>query len=165
MLRPAQLYEAELNQKFIEIWYDSDYMYYTFSSGFCKLDLDSSNYNNHMFASIDNDENIIGFISYDVHHTTMSADNLAIMSFDRGNITFGKDLKQAIDDIFNKYHMNRLEFQCIEGNPSFSTYKRLCRKYGGNIVGHSHDCIKLMDGRLHDLYTFEIMSEGYYLHT
>lgn len=162
MLQPAQLYETELNEKFIEIWYNPDYMYYTFSSGFCKLDLAEDNYGSHTFASIDDNQNIIGFISYDIHPTTLSADNLAIMSFDRGNIIFGRDLKQSIFDIFNKYHMNRLEFQCIGESPHFSAYKRLCFRYGGDIVGHYHSCVRLMDGCLHDLYTFEIMADNFY---
>ena len=122
MLKPAQLYQTELNEKFIGIWYDPEYMYYTFSSGFSTLDFVDNNYNSHSFACLDKSNNIIGFISYDIHPATMSVDNLAILSFDKGNIIFGRDLKQVIYDIFNKYHMNRLEFQCIAGNRSFESY-------------------------------------------
>ena len=71
MIKPAQLYREEVTKKYIETWYDPEYMYYSGWFGNGSLNIPDDNYESHHFVSIHNDE-IIGYITYSVSFVTMS---------------------------------------------------------------------------------------------
>lgn len=75
--------------------------------------------------------------------------------------TFGKDLRQVIDDIFLKFNHNRLEFTVVEDNPIRKTYFKLVNKYGGRIIGVKHCVIKLINGKVTNKIYFEILRSDY----
>ena len=143
MLKPAQLYKEEVNKKYIETWYDPEYMYYSGWFGNGSLNIPDDNYESRHFVSVDNDGNILGYISYSVSFVTMSADRFGAISFDKGNMLFTKDFYKTIYDIFEKYHMNFIE------------------KHGGRECGYRRQVAKLMDGKLHDSVEFEILAEEF----
>ena len=161
MLKPAQLYKEEVNKKYIETWYDPEYMYYSGWFGNGSLNIPDDNYESRHFVSVDNDGNILGYISYSVSFVTMSADRFGAISFDKGNMLFTKDLYQTIYDIFEKYHMNRLGWGCIVGNPAIRGYRHFIEKHGGRECGYRRQVAKLMDGTLHDSVEFEILAEEF----
>ena len=88
MIKPAQLYKEEIKKKYIETWYNEEYMYYSGWSGVEELDIPNNNYDSHHFVSVDNNGNILGYISYSVSFVTMSADRFGAISFDKGNVSF-----------------------------------------------------------------------------
>lgn len=75
MLKPAQLYKDELNKKMIEGWYDIENAYYHATPASYIIDVPNNNKESHMFVSVDKEDNIIGYISYQVDWEVMSADN------------------------------------------------------------------------------------------
>ena len=161
MIKPAQLYKEEIKKKYIETWYNEEYMYYSGWSGVEEPDIPDNNYDSHHFVSVDNDGNILGYISYSVSFVTMSADRFGAISFDKGNVLFAKDLYQIICDIFEKYHLNRLCWSCIADNPAICGYRNFIEKHGGRECAYHRQICKLMDGRLHDNVEFEILAEEF----
>jgi len=161
MLRPAQLYEDELRTKHIETWYRPEYMYYDGDVGDSIADLPADNYNKHCFVSVNEDDEIIGFITYNVSYLAMSADGFAIISFDRGNMLFIKDVYTAICNIFDMYRMNRLSFYCFADNPAIKAYRQFIKRHGGTENGCQHELALLRDGKLHDEVSFEIMARDF----
>lgn len=157
MIKPAQLYKEEIKKKYIETWYNEEYMYYSGWSGVEEPDIPDNNYDSHHFVSVDNDGNILGYISYSVGFVTMSADRFGAISFDKGNVLFAKDLYQIICDIFEKYHLNRLCWSCIADNPAIRGYRNFIEKHGGRECAYHRQICKLMDGKLHDNVEFEIL--------
>lgn len=81
MLKPAQLYKEELEKLFLRTWYDLKYMFYSGWTGSELPTIPDNNYDAHHFASVDNNGNVIGYISYRISWITMSADNFGIISF------------------------------------------------------------------------------------
>lgn len=165
MLKNALLYKDELLKKYSNIMYDLDYQFYGGGNGLHLPLLPDNTYENHNFVSVDENDNVIGYISYHVDYAAMSCCNFGIMSFDRGNRNFTKDVFKAIDDIFTKYHMNRLDFWCFIDNPIRPTYQKLVEKYGGRVVGTLTDTAKLLDGELHSSIIFELTAEAYLFKT
>lgn len=161
MIKPAQLYKEEIKKKYIETWYNPEYMYYSGWSGSGEPDIPDNNYDSHHFVSVDNDGNILGYISYSVSFVTMSADRFGAISFDKGNMLFAKDLYQVIYDIFEKYHLNRLCWSCITDNPAIRGYRNFLKKHGGRECAYHRQICKLMDGKLHDDVEFEILAEEF----
>lgn len=164
MLRPAQLYEQQLRDKILSSWYDLDNIFYSGYEGNYIEELPKSNYGSHNFVSVDKDDNIIGYIKYYVNWDVMSADQFDIISFDKGNVRFIRDLFTAVCDVFEKYHMNRIEFWCYADNPAIRGYRKFINRCGGREVGYVKQRTKLQDGKLHDSVIFEIMSNEFSNH-
>lgn len=161
MLRPAQLYSEKLQEENAKTWYKTEYMYWNGGTGDCDINLPDNNYEKHCFVSIDGNDNIIGYISYAVDWSAMSADRFGAISFDKGNVMFAKDLYQAICDIFEKYHMNRMQWCCYMDNPAIKGYRNFIKKHGGVECGHYRQVAKLIDGKLHDSVQFEILAREF----
>lgn len=161
MLKPAQLYKEELEIKYIDTWYKPEYMYYSGWNGNEEIVLPGNNYESHHFVSVDEYDEIIGYITYFVSIGSMSAYNFGAISFDRGNILFAKDLYEAICNIFEKYHLNRMEWSCIADNPAIRGYRNFIKKHGGRECSYHRQVAKLMDGKLHDSVGFEILASEF----
>lgn len=161
MLKPAQLYADELKRKYAETWYNSEYMYYSGWTGSSELDISKNTYDSHDFASVDKSGKVIGYICYSVNYVTMDAYKFGAISFNKGNVEFANDLYQVICDIFEKYHMNRLSWCCVVGNPAIRGYRNFIKKHGGKECGYHRQIVKLQDGKLYDDVEFEILVEEF----
>lgn len=162
MLRPAQLYKDELQKKNYETWYDPRYMFYNSGTGAYDIQLADNNCDKHQFVSVDKDDNVIGYISYKIDWQALSADNFGIISYDIGNVQFAKDCYQAICDLFEKYHMNRVSWFAFADNPAIRGYRNLIKKHGGVECAYHRQISKLTDGKLHDAVQFEIMASEFH---
>lgn len=161
MLRPAQLYESSLREQLIQSWYKPENIYVSGWTGNEILELPDNNYNSHHFVSVDSKDRVIGYITYSVNWSAMSADQFGIISFNKGNLIFVKDLYQAIRNLFNVFHMNRISWCCYTDNPALRSYKNFVRKYGGRECGYKRQIVRLQDGKLHDSIEFEILAEEF----
>ena len=162
MLLPAQLFAEELKLKNAATWYDTaHYMYWNGDCGSSDITLSDNTYDNHQFVSVDKDNKVIGYISYAVDWTSLNADQFGAISFDIGNVIVAKDLAQAIDDIFHKYHLNRVQWFCYADNPAIRGYRSFIKKCGGRECAHYRQVTRLLDGKLHDAVSFEILASEY----
>lgn len=161
MLKSAQNYINQIHDKYSAHMYDIDYQWYFGYRGTELPGIEDHTYNNWRFASVDENDNVIGYISYSLNQSANGCTNFAAMSFDRGNLEFVRDIKQSIDDIFLKYNFDRLDFSCISGNPVLRNYRHFVAKHGGREVGTYRKCSKLLDGKLYDSVLFEILKEDY----
>lgn len=161
MLKPAQLYKDRLYKEYIKTWYDSNYMYYTGWTGDQAPEIPDNNYDSHHFVSVDKDDNIIGYINYSVNWVSMSADRFGIISFKKGNIEFARDVYNAICDLFEKYHMNRISWLAYVENPAIRAYRNFIKKHGGRECGYYRQIARLQDGKFHDSVCFEILASEF----
>lgn len=160
MLKPAQLYKDELQRKLVETWYDEKYKFYYDTSGKYESCIpDNCEYQRH-FASVDKDGNILGYIAYTYDNNSSYAKWFGILCFEGSYcIEFIKDVIRTIDDIFYKFNLNSIQFQCFAMNPAISAYRRFIKKYGGREVATLRQTSKLMDGMFYDSVLFEILFE------
>lgn len=159
MLRPAQLYAEELQRKNTESWYRPENIYWNGGTGDSGIELPNDNYDSHCFVSVDKNDNVIGYISYNVDWSAMSADRFGMISYDKGNLEFAKDLYRAICNLFEVYHMNRISWCCYADNPAIRGYRNFIKKHGGRECGNYRQIARLQDGKLHDSVQFEILAE------
>ena len=161
MLKPAQLYKDRLYEEYVKTWYKPEYMYYTGWTGDQVPEIPNNNYDTHHFVSIDKNDSIIGYINYSVDWISMKADRFGIISFDRGNIEFARDVYHVICNLFEKYHMNRISWFAYVENPAIRAYRNFIKKHGGRECGYYRQIAKLQDGKLHDSVQFEILAEEF----
>lgn len=161
MLKPAQLYKDRLYTEYVKAWYKPENIFYTGWTGDRIPEIPDNNYDSHHFVSVDSNDNLIGYISYSVDWISMCADGFGIISFDKGNIVFAKDVYTAVCDLFEKYHMNRISWMAYADNPAVRGYRNFIKKHGGRECGYHRKVAKLQDGKLHDSVEFEILASEF----
>lgn len=161
MLKPAILYKDKILENYSNILYDVRYQWYFSGQGTSLPNIQDNTYNRHCFASVDKNNNVVGFVTYGINSSANSCNNFGIISFDKGNIQFIRDVKQALNDIFYKYNFNRIDFYCFADNPALRGYRNFIKKYGGREVGFLQQSNRLLDGKLHDFIIFEILKSDY----
>lgn len=162
MLRPAQLYKEELLKKEMESWYDPRALYYWAGTGCGLSELPEDTYYWHNFVSVNDSDSIVGYIAYKIDWAAMSASDFCIYSFEKnGSILFAEDLCKAICDLFEVYHVNRIDWWCYTDNPAIRGYRNFIALCGGREVGIFRQICKLQDGKLHDSASFEILANEF----
>jgi hypothetical protein len=134
MLDIALKYTDELKKLYINTWYNEKYKYYNYRSFYELPKFEESTWDGDDFVSLNKEGKIIGAIGYSINRPTESVYGLGILNF-TDDPTFGKDVLQVIQDIFEKFNFRKLSFCVVIGNPIEKTYDRLAAKYGGRIVG------------------------------
>lgn len=163
MLMPAKLYEVELNKLYLSILNNLDYQYAFNYSWRDKLEIADSTWNNMHLVSVNSQNHVIGMIFYRIDREKLIADDLQIINFKKNKLSliFGRDLRQAILDIFFKYRFHKLNFEVNIGNPAEKMYDRWIHRIGGNIVGILHDQSLLQNGYYADQKWYEVLRENF----
>ena len=161
MLEPAIKYKEQLEQLQYNIWFDDKYKYWNCSEYYDTLQVDTSTWDRHQFVSVINNK-VIRYISYNISRGENMAYSLSIMNFSDNKVVFGKDLGQALKDIFEKYKFRKLSFCVLIGNPIEKSYDKMIEKFGGRIVGIKKEDVKLIDGLYYDRKLYEILATEYF---
>lgn len=161
MLKPAQLYKEKLHNEYVKTWYKPENIFYTGWTGDSIPKIPDNNYDSHRFVSVDKYDKLIGYISYSIDWVSMNADRFGIISFDKGNIEFARDVYKCICDLFEKYRMNRISWCAYVENPAIRAYRNFIKKHGGIECGYRRQNAKLQDGKLHDSVEFEILANEF----
>ena len=161
MLDIAIKYKDKLQSKMRDIWFQDKYKFYNYTTYYSDYGVETETWQKHQFVSVDEAGNILGFIGYNVNRCTNNCNDLGIVNFGDNKITFGRDLRKALNDIFEYFRFNKLSFCVVIGNPIEDTYDKMVTKYGGRIVGIDRQETKLIDGKYYDVKNYEILREDY----
>ena len=72
---------------------------------------------------LNNDEKLIGYLTYQIDYYSSRANNFGLISFDKGNPIIGKELFYIMEELVNTMH--RIEWHMISGNPVEKTYDKI----------------------------------------
>lgn len=163
MLKPAKLYEDQIKQKNAEIMFDTEYMYAENRSWREEVELRNNTWHCHEFASVNEDDEVIGTLSYSIDRDSRVCFGLQIINYKKDSLstTFGKDLSQLFYDIFFKFKFRKLKFGVIVGNPAEKFYDKYIEKIGGRVVGVYEEDDILMDGELYDYKAYEVLDRHF----
>lgn len=161
MLEPAIKYRDQLENIQYDTWFNDKYKYWNSDIFYGSLQIDADTWNRHQFVSVKNGV-VIGYIDYGISRTNHSVSSLSIINFSDDKIVFGKDLIQALKDIFEKYRFRKINFSVIIGNPIEKSYDKMIEKYGGRIVGVYKDDAVLVDNKIYDRKLYEILASEYF---
>ena len=159
MLVPAILYKDEIRKRFAEFNYTEDMVFYTgyLGNSLPRIE-DSGDGGGYQYAIIDNDK-LIGYFTYSIDWYSSSARCFGLFSFNRNNKLIGLDVRRELRKIINDYHIHRLEWRMVGGNPVEKHYDKFCEKYRGKKFVLT-DVIKDRYGKYHDDVIYEIIFNG-----
>lgn len=161
MIKPAILYTQQLEKCFADTFFNPKYYYYNVGYGEIPK-IDNNNWNKHQFVSVDSNDNIVGYISYNTDRFCKKVNHLCAINFTNNKAIFGIDLGRAIKDVFELYHFNKMNFSVVIGNPIESSYDKMCLKYGGRIIGIYKNDVVLQDNKFYDMKVYEITAKEYF---
>ena len=157
MLIPAILKKQEIENAFRKYYYSDEMMFETGSLDNWLPEIsENPNGGRYQYAIVDNKAKLIGYIDYTIDWYSSCAHRFGLISFDKGNILIGKALKEIMDKLINEYHLHRIEWRMIGGNPVERSYDRFCKKYNGNKYVLK-DVFKDRQGNYHDDCIYEII--------
>lgn len=133
MLKPAILFKEEIQNYFKSIYYTEEMMFVSGGMENWLPDIvECPEENLFQYAIIDNNKNLIGYVSFKVNWYDSAAYNFGLISFDKGNINIGFAMKEVIDKIANEFHLHSMEWRVVGGNPVEDAYDRFCKKFNGH---------------------------------
>lgn len=161
-LENAKLYEEEIRREMWRVENDVDYQYYFGSDhrhDFSLVDQPTLK----AFAVIDNyKDKLWGYISYHVDTNVRLGHRFGAINFKHQAGMLDAALPQVIDDCFKKYGLEAIEWVVIVGNPVESYYDRVCKRFGGRVVGIQRKRARDLAGNLCDVKLYEITKEDYF---
>jgi len=161
MLDVAIRYENEVRDELRSTWFDERYKYYAYTNYYEDWKPEENTWSKHEFVSL-REGKVIGYMSYAIARESASVYGLGIINFEKEpSLIFAVDLGTILKDIFDKYCFRKLSFSVVVGNPIEKSYDKMCRKYGGRIVGTKKDHTRLIDGLFYDEKLYEILREDY----
>ncbi len=159
MFKSAQLYKEELNQRYIETWYQPKYMYYS-GVGNREISIADNNFDRHDFVCVNDKGKVTGYFSYHINWITKSIDSFGLISFINNNIILINDVIKHLTYLLYHVGINRIEFWAYADNPAVDGYEKLVKKFGGERIATLHQVEMLSDGKLHDMCVFEILHKN-----
>lgn len=159
MIEPAIKYKNELSQAFAETYGQEKYKYY-YNSYFEEETISTDDWQRRQFAVTYNNK-VIGYIAYSIEREARIAHHFKAINFTDNILVFAKAMKEVIHDIFTKYRFIKLNWAVTCGNPAEKGYDRLCKKYGGRIVGTYRFDTMGWDGVIRDTKIYELMRSEY----
>ena len=144
------------------IVFQDKYKYYNNGNyWYYKIELNDSSWDKIQMVSVDEDDNIIGYLSACVCRSSNKVSAIGAINFYDLNITFSKDIYKFLTDLFDKYNFKKIEWYVVVGNPAEQMYDRIIKKYGGRVVGIRRESTVLHDGTYCDEKEYELFQRDY----
>lgn len=130
MLIPAILEAAEIKRNMMKYFYTDDMMFWTgYPCNYLPDIVEQPDDSTFQFAIVNSTKDkLLGYITYKIDWYSGCAYNFGIFSFDRGNITVGRDIANEINKLIDEYKLHRIEWRAVEGNLVIRSYDRFCKK-------------------------------------
>lgn len=157
MLELAYLHEGELNRIYAREITTEKYKYLnsTWYNDY-SIEIKEDSWEKLQFVSIDEYNRVLGYFEARIDRAANYVDGLTVVSFYDASYIFSKDCLQFINDLFDKYGFNKINFSVFIGNPAEKIYDKYIEKYGGRVVGIFRNNARLSDGKLYDEKYYEI---------
>lgn len=135
MLKPAKLYEDELNRIYSNILMEDRFKWFHEAYELAEIKVDDCFWNKIQLVSVYNNE-VIGYFSATIERTIYAVENLACANFKEDlKHVFAIDLLRFLKYLIREHNFNKINWQVVVGNPAEYKYDNLCNKFGGRIVG------------------------------
>ena len=155
-LAPAIKYKQEI-EKYIQSIMYTDESYYI--SGFkhsysISIPEDDREGKSFHWAVLNNSNQLIGYIAYDIEFYDSILKNFKIISLVKGSICMGLALQKIISMI-NDYNLNKVIIYCIDDNPIREKFDNLCINNNGTKYIFKEEYKDNKD-KYHDLIRYDI---------
>ena len=157
MLEPATENIVELEYEFFRNMYSCDNFWCLSTTGsrIISFDDEPGVYKYAVMDTIYGVKSCIGYFSFSADPATRSVNEVTMISFFKGRLSFVRDVYNKLMELMRDY--DRIEFSVICGNPVERHYDRFIKKFNGQKFV-LHNCEIDDHGRLYDTAIYEILT-------
>lgn len=155
MIVPAITVKDEVEKLFKQQFYTEDMFYYVGGVDSFPLEISQSTDNGRYEWAIMDGDKVVGFIAYVIDWYSQGVYNFGLISFDKGNPKVGIGIKDVIK-LLLFYHIHRIEWKMICGNPVERHYDFWCKKFGGKKI-ELRDVTKDYQGNFRNSVIYEVI--------
>jgi len=136
VLKPAKVYEKELNDKIAESMLDPKMKWWQGQYKEAAMTMDDSFWNNIQLVSVNKGNEVIGYFKAHIDRPENFINSIGIVNFiDKASMLFAMDIYKFFNYLVNVEKFPKLNWTVTIGNPVEKQYDKLCKKFGGRIVG------------------------------
>lgn len=161
MLKPAFLYEQQLNKRYQLFLYHPKMQYLVEDVWDFTIPVDASDEKYLQFVSVDPEGNVQGFFSAEVDRRLYHVTNLEVIHLVndkdiRSNIIFSRDFSMFIRSLTGRFGFRKVNFEAIVGSPGQKMYDKHLKAFNARIVGVRKNEVRLSNGKFYDMKLYEI---------
>lgn len=163
MLDFAYMHKSELQSEYARTLLLPKFKYQSLFSWIdFGMNIVESMYSNIQMVSLNTEGKVIGYFSCSYDRQSNIASSIYAVNFaDKPTPEFAKDLHRFLDSLFTIHFARKLEWCVLIGNPAEKQYDKICKKYGGRIVGTFHKTFKILGGEICDAKYYELFRDDY----
>lgn len=171
MISNAALYSAQLAEKFGESYY-TDRMFHFNGGVFSKIPDFTPEAYKYKYAVINSKGDVVGYISYHIDTTSLSAEDFKLINFTKRSTLVGVEFKNIFESLLLNKSIRRIMINCASGSPFIKTFDEIFDNYRGDcLLGYNrdlecniesyrcslHESIADSHGELHDEEIYEFL--------
>lgn len=156
MLKPAFLFQNELNEAYQSIIYNDKYRFLVEDVWDYSIKIDESDKYRIQLVSANAENNIIGYFCADTDRKNNNITNLEVINFREANPVYTIDFHRFIKSLTEKYGFRKVTFEVIVGSPYQDLYDKYLKRYNGREIGIRYQDVKLADGNYYDVKIYEL---------
>ena len=165
MLKPAFLFEAELNKRYQLYLYHPRMKYLVEDVWDYQIPVDPTDEKFLQFVSVDPDGKILGFFSAQANRKLYHIENLEVINLipeteQDHNAVYSRDFYTFIKDLTGKFGFRKVNFEAIVGSPGEKIYDKHLKNFNARVVGIRKEEVRLSDGKLYDVKLYEMYPSG-----
>ena len=163
MLVPAILFKNQIERYSDELRYSEKMMFYNgcTETGRIQISIDPTE-GRYQWAIIDENENLIGYISYMIDYFSSNIYGFGLIAFSDNKQLMASGILEAIRHI-KKMNAHRIEWRCVSDNPASYGYDKIIEFMAkSNYICHKHnltDTFKDAYGKYHSCIIYELIKE------
>ncbi|MDR1572797.1 MAG: hypothetical protein LBS24_00605 [Clostridiales Family XIII bacterium] len=164
MLKLAFPYQEKLNQAWRSVIFEDKYQFYNGGAWWdYEIKLDDKSWDSIQMVSVGKNDEVLGYFSARANRSSNKISSVGTINFGDVNVTFSRDFHRFLSELFTKHRFRKIEWYVIVGNPAERLYDKIVAKYGGRVIGVSHETTVTPDGITRDEKDYEIFKRDYEL--
>ena len=162
MLEIAFVHQDALNKAWQRCIHNERFKFYNFGSHFgYEIKCSDSTWDCLQMVSVNKTGDIIGYLSASLDRANDKVSAIGALNFFDINLTFSKDFRNFLDELFTVHRFRKIEWFVVVGNPAEAMYDKIVKKYGGRITGLERESVRLYDGAYYDVKSYELFNRDY----
>lgn len=155
MLKPAFLFQRELNQEYQKHLYSEKFFYLVEDVWEFEITIGPSDEDRLQLVSVNSQNEVLAYFSATINRRLYKVDSVEVIMFENGLLS-SRDLLTFIWNLTGKSGFKKVNFEAIVGSPGELVYDKHLKILKARIVGTKKNETRLSDGKWYDVKLYEI---------
>ena len=158
MLKPAFLFQSDLNHEYQKHLYSEDFKYLVEQVWEFEITTDANDEDRLQFVSVNHSNQVLAYFSAFINRRLYKVDSIEAIVFHNSLIS-SRDLLKFVNDLTFKFGFHKVSFEGLVDSPGEKVYDRHLEILKARVVGIKKNEVRLSDGKWYDVKLYEILPQ------